>query len=455
MFDELNKPPVQPDPAPCIFVTGGAGYIGSNTVLEILLKKRESNNSDWEVVVVDNLRNSNTASLVITQKLAQQKILAFHKVDLLDLTAVETIFRLHPNVWAVIHFASLKSVAESCANPLLYYDINLKSALNVLSCANERISSNRNNRDFMFIFSSSACVYGDSLDHLEYDFRKGQQMMGATEECLTKPKSPYGKTKQFTEDMIRDICKQYASLEIAPDGADNDGGGMMKAAILRYFNPVGAHSSGHLGEYNNQEPENLVPVVTRLARRLRDAPPEFDEALKIFGSDWPTPDGSAIRDYLHISDLAKSHVCALERLKTLKHPCQSNTTQGNPWNCLTFNIGCGEGKSVKEVVAMIEKVSGIKIPTVMSERRAGDIGIAISNPAKAFQELNWKTEKSFEDMCRDAWKFELSCTYQQTAPSKVANDTTEKADAVGAYLKGRSDIVDGTDFTVAAAAELH
>ncbi|KAJ3249545.1 hypothetical protein HDU78_000071 [Chytriomyces hyalinus] len=453
MFDELNKPPVDPDPTPCIFVTGGAGYIGSNTVLEILLKKRETNNSDWEVVVVDNLRNSNTASLVITQKLAQQKILAFHQVDLLDLTAVQTIFRLHPNVWAVIHFASLKSVAESCANPLLYYEINLKSVLNVLSCANERITSNRNNRDFMFIFSSSACVYGDSLDHLEYNFRKGQ-MMGATEECLTKPKSPYGKTKQFSEDMIRDICKQYASLKSSPDKGDN-GSGMMKAAILRYFNPVGAHSSGHLGEYNNQEPENLVPVVTRLVRRLRDAPAEFQGAVKIFGSDWPTPDGSAIRDYLHISDLAKSHVCALERLKTLKEPDAPNPTLTDPWNCLTFNIGCGEGKSVKEVVAMIEKVSGIKIPTVMSERRAGDIGIAISNPSKAFQELNWKTEKSFEDMCRDAWKFELSCTYQKTSLTKVANGMTDQADAVGAYLKERSGVKDGTDFAVAAAAELH
>ncbi|ORY49063.1 UDP-glucose 4-epimerase [Rhizoclosmatium globosum] len=403
-MDSLNDPPLKPCEKPCILVTGGAGYIGSNTVLELLLRGQQGELDDstegkaklaWEVVVVDNLRSSKIDALIQAQQIARKKIHAFHKIDLLDKDALDKVFRLHPNIWGIIHFASAKSVAESLVNPLLYYNLNIGITLNLLNCVVE------SKKNIAFVFSSSACVYGSSLDEQQYDLNGADGAQGVTETCSTKPKSPYGRTKLYIEEIIRDVCYTQTKQH----------GVVLRSAILRYFNPVGAHSSGHLGEYNGtQEPANLVPIVTRLARRVKRAQATichkspFVKPFKIFGGDWPTPDGSPIRDFLHITDLAKSHVCALEFLTEVN---QAITSTLEPWNCWTYNIGCGRGYSVKQVVEMVEKISGVQIPVEIHERRDGDVGIAISDSSKAEAELNWTTQKSLEDMCRDAWKFEM------------------------------------------------
>ncbi|KAI8617130.1 hypothetical protein BC830DRAFT_1115079 [Chytriomyces sp. MP71] len=387
---QLQGPPEAPSNIPCILVTGGAGYIGSNTVLEMLSRRDQGPNGlGWEVVVIDNLSNSNTNALLKAEELSGHKILAFHQIDLLDTEAVQNVFRLHPNIWSVIHFASLKSVAESCSNPLLYYEMNPGSTMNLLRSANEL-----KKEGLLFVFSSSACVYGDSLDQLTYDFSAPEAMMGATEDFETKPKSPYGNTKLMIETILQDLCAQHRKV---PETA-------MRAVILRYFNPVGAHSSGYMGENPRQEPSNLVPIVTRVARRIKYNEPTA--RLKIYGNNWPTPDGSPVRDFVHVTDLARSHLSALEHLARLKAPIEN--AGEDAWNCVTYNVGCGRGRSVREVIAMVEKVSGVAIPVEVVGRREGDIGIAVSNPKKALVEMQWRTEKCFEDMCSDAWKFEMA-----------------------------------------------
>ncbi|KAI9332209.1 UDP-glucose 4-epimerase [Obelidium mucronatum] len=400
-MDQLNGPPQRPCTIPCILVAGGAGYIGSNTVLELLTRNNCTKQSNclqplWEVVVVDNLKNSNISGLVHAQQIANRKIHAFHQIDLLDKNAVQKVFSLHPEIWGIIHFASAKSVPESWSNPLLYYNLNLGSTLNLLECCA------KSSREIHFVFSSSACVYGESLDEQQYNFN-GNHVKGVTEDCPAKPKSPYGRTKLIIEDMIRDVCATYTK------------GAKLRAAILRYFNPVGAHASGYLGENNGtQEPSNLVPIVTRLARKIKrenfNSKPATTTAaikpFKIYGRDWPTPDGTPIRDFLHITDLATSHVFALEHLLMLSPPSTA-TPDSLLWNCVTYNIGCGIGHSVLQVVKTVEKISGVEIPIEVCGRREGDVGVAISDSTKAMKELHWKSERTLEVMCQDAWNFEM------------------------------------------------
>ncbi|KAJ3201747.1 hypothetical protein HDU82_007895 [Entophlyctis luteolus] len=337
-LSSLSAPPKAPSNEPCILVAGGAGYIGSNTVLEILLQV----GAQWNVIVVDNLSTSTTAA---------------------------------------------KSVPESWENPLAYYTLNLNSTINLLSLATDA-KWNPERRHIHFVFSSSACTYGASLDDHEYDFSSpgGSGALGVSESCPLKPINPYGRTKVFNEEIIRDCSKLHS---------DESKGIVLKSAILRYFNPVGAHSSGFMGEClpPGMEPPNLVPIVTRFAARRARAiatgsrPPT---AFKVFGV-WPTPDASPIRDFLHITDLAKSHVAALRKLALLDPP-QNTATTPVDWNCLTYNVGCGRGFSVREIVKTVEKVSGIEIPIEVVDRREGDAGIAISDPSKAWNELGWKTE---------------------------------------------------------------
>ncbi|KAJ3134355.1 hypothetical protein HK100_003659, partial [Physocladia obscura] len=400
----LNGPPALVSTVPCILVAGGAGYIGSNTVLEILMQDDEP---DWNVVVVDNLCTSSCSNLVDAQRLAGKKIVAFHHVDLTDKLALEKVFRLHPNIWAVMHFASGKSVPESWSNPLMYYNVNLGSTLNLLENALVPASPSPHvlKKRIHFVFSSSACTYGSALDEHDYGFNTPGGPHGVPETTPLRPMNPYGRTKVYNEEIFRDCCTLH-------DGY-NDQNVVLKAAMLRYFNPVGAHESGYMGENTQgKEPPNLVPIVTRFAARSLRAkmglPNENKStAFKMFGGAWPTPDGAPIRDFLHITDLAKAHTAALRRLVTLEDADDgagngTGATGGNAgkgrerqrgWNYLVYNIGCGSGYSVREVVKTVERISGVEIPIDVVPKRDGDAGIAISDPKKAYRELGWKTEK--------------------------------------------------------------
>jgi len=327
-----------------ILVTGGAGYIGSHTVVELL-------DAGYEVVVVDNLSNSSIESLKRVQELTG-KLLVFHQVDILDKQGLNKIFAAE-RVDTVIHFAALKSVGESVAQPLHYYYNNVTGTL--VLCEVMRDHGVKN-----LVFSSSATVYGDSetIPLLE-DF----PMLPAT--------NPYGRSKQMMEDVLRDLFISDDEWNIA---------------LLRYFNPIGAHESGRIGEDPNGIPNNLVPYIAQVAVGKHPY-------LRVFGDDYPTPDGTGIRDYVHVVDLAVGHVKALEKLAT------------NP-GILTYNLGTGQGNSVLEVVAAFEKALGKKIPYRILERRPGDLAISYADPSKANRELDWVATRDIDDMCVDAWRWQ-------------------------------------------------
>ncbi len=329
-----------------ILVTGGLGYIGSHTCVELL----ENGN---DVVVLDNLSNSKIEVkdniYAITGKMIQ-----FYQGDMLDKDVIEDIFKQH-KIDAVIHFAGLKAVGESVKEPLLYYRNNLDSTLNLLEVMRKYDCKN-------LVFSSSATVYGnqESPRYVETMERK-------------TPSSPYGKTKAMIEDILEDI---YAS-----DPA-------WKIFILRYFNPIGAHEKGLIGEDPNGIPNNLMPYILKVASNEL-------ECLTIFGRDYDTPDGTCIRDYIHVVDLAKAHVKALEKSFAVSP------------NVYTYNLGSGKGVSVSEIVTTFERVNGVKLNYQYGPRRSGDLPKMFADATKAFAELNWKAEKTIEDMCRDAWNFKL------------------------------------------------
>jgi UDP-glucose 4-epimerase len=323
-----------------ILVTGGAGYIGSHTCVELL-------QGDYEVIVVDNLHNSKEESLRRVQEITGKK-LTFHKVDILDRDALSAIFKEKP-IQAAIHFAALKAVGESVQIPWQYYHNNVSGTLILLDVMKEHGVRN-------IVFSSSATVYGiaDNPPFGE-DFP-----LGAI--------NPYGRTKLIMEDIFRDVS--HAEPE-------------WNMAILRYFNPVGSHPSGRIGEDPNGIPNNLMPYVAQVAVGRYPF-------VRVWGDDYPTPDGTGIRDYIHVMDLAAGHLKALEKLQT------------NP-GLVTYNLGNGRGYSVMEVIRAFEKASGRKIPYKMMERRPGDVAKSYADPSKANRELNWHTSKSLDDMCRDAW----------------------------------------------------
>lgn len=330
-----------------ILVTGGLGFIGSHTVVEL-------QNEGFEVIIIDNLSNSSenviTGIVAITGKKP-----FFENLDVRDKAAVQNFFKKHNDISGVIHFAASKAVGESVENPLLYYENNINSLVYLLQELQNKPSSN-------IIFSSSCTVYGQAEE------------MPITENApIQVAMSPYGNTKQIGEEIIRDVAK-----------VSN-----IKAILLRYFNPIGAHPSAEIGELPLGVPQNLVPFITQTGFGLR-------KELSVYGNDYPTPDGTAVRDYIHVVDLAKAHVIALKRLLENKNE--------NPVE--TFNLGTGTGSSVLEVIQAFEKVSGKKLPYKIVDRREGDITSAYANTDKANTVLGWKAESTLEEAMASAWKWE-------------------------------------------------
>lgn len=326
-----------------ILVTGGAGYIGSHTCVELL-------NAGYDVVVADNLSNSKYESLSRVMEITG-KTLKFYEVDILDKAGLEKIFAEN-SIEAVIHFAGLKAVGESVRLPLYYYHNNLTGTIILCEVMNQFHVKK-------LVFSSSATVYGvPERMPIREDFP-----LGAT--------NPYGRTKLMIEDMLRDLYLSDTEWSIS---------------LLRYFNPIGAHESGRIGEDPNGIPNNLMPYITQVAvGKLKE--------LSVFGSDYPTPDGTGVRDYIHVVDLAKGHLKALEKIVS---------TTGID----TYNLGTGTGYSVLEMVAAFEKASGKKVPYRISERRPGDVASCYADPAKAKNELGWTAEKGIEEMCSDSWRWQ-------------------------------------------------
>ncbi|MCE5276045.1 MAG: UDP-glucose 4-epimerase GalE [Deltaproteobacteria bacterium] len=326
-----------------ILVTGGAGYIGSHTCVELL-------EAGHEVVVVDNLSNSREESLKRVQEITGRD-LAFHKVDLLDRSSLQGIFAAG-NIDAVIHFAGLKAVGESVSIPLRYYQNNLTGT--IILC---QVMAEHGVKDL--VFSSSATVYGDPATvPIREDFPVG-------------PTNPYGRTKLMIEEILKDLHASDASWNIA---------------LLRYFNPIGAHGSGRIGEDPAGIPNNLLPYIAQVAvGRLSE--------LQVFGDDYPTPDGTGVRDYIHVVDLAKGHLSALEKLTD--HP-----------GVVTYNLGTGRGYSVREMVGAFEKACGRKVPYRITARRPGDIAQCYADPSRANSELGWFARQGIEEMCLDTWRWQ-------------------------------------------------
>lgn len=327
-----------------ILVTGGLGFIGSHTVVELL-------NNNYEVIILDNLYNS---QIDVLDKIKQitGKDVKFYKEDVCDKQALEKIFKEN-EIDSVIHFAGYKAVGESCQKPLMYYRNNLMSTINLLEVMNE-------NNVKSFIFSSSATIYGDP------GTPKYVEKMGRG-----KTSNPYGTTKAMIEEILEDLYK-----------SDNT----WKISILRYFNPTGAHSSGLIGESPNGIPNNLMPYILKVASGEL-------EVLNIFGNDYPTPDGTGIRDYIHVVDVAKGHVSALNKIV--------NSNSG----VYVYNLGSGKGVSVLELVNTFERVNNVKVNYRIADRRPGDLAEYYADPTKALNELGWKAEKTVEDICRDSWNF--------------------------------------------------
>jgi len=330
-----------------ILVTGGAGFIGSHTCVELL-------NAGHTVVVADNLCNSQQESLRRVEKITGKSIV-FHRVDIRDRAALDAVFKAEGPVEAVIHFAALKAVGESSRIPLAYYDNNITGTLALCEVMAANACKN-------LVFSSSATVYGNPTS---VPIREEAPTPGAT--------NPYGWTKLMMEQIFRDVQKSAPEWNIV---------------ILRYFNPIGAHPSGLIGEDPSGIPNNLLPFVAQVAVGRRPS-------LAVYGNDYPTRDGTGIRDYIHVVDLAAGHVKAIDKLASKP-------------GLAVYNLGTGKGYSVLEVVAAFEKASGRKVPYTIQPRRPGDIAECWADPAKALQELGWKAERDLPAMCEDAWRWQFS-----------------------------------------------
>ena len=329
-----------------ILVSGGAGYIGTHTCVALL-------EAGYDVVVADNLINASREALRRVEEITG-KTVPFVKADLCDRRATEALFDAHPDIEAVIHFAALKAVGESVRKPLEYYTNNLTNTLTVLNVMREHGVHN-------FVFSSSATVYGDP------------QTVPIREDAPCSATNPYGYTKLMLERILTDCCAADPNLNVA---------------LLRYFNPIGAHPSGKIGEDPNGIPNNLVPYIAKVAAGQL-------ECLHIFGGDWPTHDGTGVRDYIHVMDLAEGHVAALRKLET---------------GCGLFvcNLGTGQGYSVLEVIRAYEKASGRPIPYVVEGRRSGDVAACWADPTRAREELGWTASRGLDEMCASSWNWQRS-----------------------------------------------
>ncbi|XP_048047037.1 UDP-glucose 4-epimerase isoform X1 [Megalobrama amblycephala] len=344
-----------------ILVTGGGGYIGSHCVVELI-------EAGYHPVVIDNFSNAVRGEGDVPESLRRiEKFLntqiEFHELDLLDKPGLEKIFKMH-SFYAVMHFAGLKAVGESVEQPLRYYRVNLTGTINLLEVMQSHGVRN-------LVFSSSATVYGDP-QKLPID---EQHPAGG---CT----NPYGKTKYFIEEMIRDQCT-----------AEKD----WNAVLLRYFNPIGAHISGQIGEDPQGIPNNLLPYVAQVAVGRR-------KHLNVFGNDYNTPDGTGVRDYIHVVDLAKGHIAAVRKLK-------------DSCGCKVYNLGTGTGYSVLQMVNAMEKASGRKIAYQIAPRRSGDVASCYADPSLAEKELGWKAEYGLERMCEDLWR------WQSQNPTGFSNGT--------------------------------
>jgi UDP-glucose 4-epimerase len=339
-----------------VLVTGGTGYIGSHTAVELI-------NEGFEVLIIDNLYNSDIDTLDGIEKITGKKPL-FHELDMCERDKLNDFFQLHSDIEAVVHFAAYKAVGESSEFPLKYYRNNLLSTMNLLECMARFNIPN-------LVFSSSCTVYGQP-DKLPVDENAP----------VKEPLSPYGSTKQTAERMISDCVKAERG---------------MRGISLRYFNPIGAHPSGHIGEKPQGIPNNLLPYITQTALGIRDQ-------LKVFGDDYKTPDGTAIRDYINVVDLSKAHVRAIERLM------ENNNYSEYEY----FNIGTGRGNTVMEIIQAFENATGQKINYEIVGRRAGDVEKVYADTSLANKELGWKAEKTLEQTLKSAWKWETK--YRKSKP---------------------------------------
>lgn len=331
-----------------VIVTGGLGFIGSHTVVELQVK-------GYDVIIVDNCSNSSKEVLKGIEKITGIAPV-FEEFDLREKAKVQDFFKRHQDASGLIHFAASKAVGESVKEPLLYYENNLGTLVYLLQELQKKENAN-------FIFSSSCTVYGQADE------------LPIPENAPIKPaESPYGNTKQIGEEIIRDTCKVNPQI---------------KAIALRYFNPIGAHPSAEIGELPLGVPANLVPFITQTGIGLR-------EQLSVFGDDYPTPDGTAVRDYIHVVDLAKAHVIALERL----------INQNNKDNYEVFNIGTGTGSSVLEVIKSFEKVSGKELNYKIVAKRTGDVTAAYADTSKANNDLGWKSQSTLDEALASAWEWE-------------------------------------------------
>lgn len=329
--------------APVVLVTGGAGYIGSHTLIQLIER-------GYAPVVLDNLSNASEESLRRVEALTGSQI-PFEKVDLLDAEAVQRVAAAY-RPQSCIHFAGLKAVGESAQIPVRYYHNNITGTVHLLE-ALAAVDCQQ------LVFSSSATVYGAA------------ETMPLTEDSPLSATNPYGRTKLFIEHLLADACAANPAL---------------KVICLRYFNPVGAHPSGRIGEDPAGIPNNLMPFITQVAVGVRSQ-------LNVFGNDYPTPDGTGVRDYIHVVDLAAGHVCALDAMERV-----------NGWEAV--NLGTGRGSSVLEVVAAVEQASGRQVPYAFQPRRAGDVAVSFADPAKAQRFLGWRAEKDLATMCADAWRWQ-------------------------------------------------
>ena len=338
---------------PTIIITGGTGFIGSHTCVELM--------DSYNLVVIDNLFNSKKEVINKIKQITKKDNIQFYNFDLLDERLLDAVFQKH-KPYGVIHFAGLKAVGESLKKPCYYYQNNLISTLNLLEVMEK-------NNCFKLIFSSSATVYGTQKSPLKEDLPIGQNIT-----------NPYGQTKAMIEQILKDMCISNNKWNIIS---------------LRYFNPVGAHSSGLIGENPNDIPNNLMPYVLKVAvnnNTKSNLGSQFD-MLNIFGDDYNTSDGTCERDFIHVVDLAKGHVSALNKMVDF-----------NGYN--VFNLGTGNPTSVLKLVNTFKKVNNVEIPFTFAARREGDLDVTFCDPNYTFNILNWKTEKTIEDMCRDAWNFQ-------------------------------------------------
>lgn len=326
-----------------ILVTGGAGYIGSHTVLELLERGDD-------VIVIDNLSNSKFESLKRVQEITGREV-TFYEYDLCDREKVNEVFSNH-KIDAVIHFAGYKAVGESVHKPMMYYENNLQSTLYLCEAMKKHGVTD-------LVFSSSATVYGDPAT------------VPITEEFPLSATNPYGRTKLFIEYILKDLHISDSSWNIA---------------LLRYFNPAGAHKSGRIGEDPNGMPNNLLPFVAQVAVGKR-------EKLSVFGNDYPTPDGTGVRDYIHVVDLAKGHLKAIDKLT------------GDP-GLVIYNLGTGNGYSVLDMINAFEAASGKPVPYQVVDRRPGDVATCYADPKKAKEELGWTAELGIKEMCEDGWRWQ-------------------------------------------------